>query len=69
MLEAKQIKSFPSIIAFGYVQRAYPYTHCSNVSESKGSQGVESLATHDIIYELKGTPCISRVSNGDEFVK
>ena len=26
-------------------------------------------ATHDVVYELKGAPCVCRVSNGDEFVK
>ena len=25
--------------------------------------------THDVVYELKGAPCVCRVSNGDDFGK
>jgi hypothetical protein len=42
----REIKPFPSIIAFGYVQRVYPNTHCSGIGKSKGLQWVLSDATH-----------------------
>ena len=42
---------------------------CVQVSVYKGSQWALFVATHDIVYELKGPPCACRVSNGDEFGK